>query len=66
MSVRENFVDRHIGPDQKDVDQMLAELGEGSLDELIGKVVPENIAMREKLADLLPDAISEVAAIEKL
>ena len=66
MSVRENFVDRHIGPDQKDVDQMLAELGEGSLDELIGKVVPDNIAMREKLADLLPDAISEVAAIEKL
>ena len=66
MSVRENFVDRHIGPDQKDVDQMLSELGESSLDELIGKVVPENIAMREKLADLLPDAISEVAAIEKL
>ena len=66
MSVRENFVDRHIGPDQRDVDQMLAELGESSLDGLISKVVPENIAMREKLADLLPEAISEVAAIEKL
>ena len=66
MSVRENFVDRHIGPDQRDVDQMLAELGESSLDGLIGKVVPENIAMREKLADLLPHALSEVAAIEKL
>lgn len=45
---------------------MLAELGESSLDGLIGKVVPENIAMREKLADLLPHALSEVAAIEKL
>jgi glycine dehydrogenase len=45
---------------------MLAELGESSLDGLISKVVPENIAMREKLADLLPEAISEVAAIEKL
>jgi len=66
VSVRENFVDRHIGPDQRDVDQMLAELGESSLDGLIGKVVPENIAMREKLADLLPHALSEVAAIEKL
>ena len=66
MSVRENFVDRHIGPDEKEVRQMLAELGESSLDSLIEKVVPENIAMREKLADLLPNAISEVAAIEKL
>lgn len=66
MSLRENFVDRHIGPDQTEIAQMLAELGEDSLDSLIEKVVPSNIAMREKLVDLLPSGISEVAAIERL
>ncbi len=45
---------------------MLSELGEKSLDSLIEKVVPSNIAMRERLVDLLPTAISEVAAIEQL
>ena len=45
---------------------MLTELGEPSLDALIAKVVPENIAMREKLVDLIPHGISEVAAIARL
>ena len=66
MSLRENFVDRHIGPDHTEIAQMLAELGEESLDSLIKKVVPSNIAMREKLVDLLPSGISEVSAIERL
>ncbi len=46
MSLRENFVDRHIGPDQKEIASMLADIGEPTLDALIRKVVPENIAMR--------------------
>ena len=66
MSIRKNFVDRHIGPDQNEIELMLLELGEKSLDSLIEKVVPSNIAMRERLVDLLPTAISEVAAIEQL
>jgi len=66
VSLRENFVDRHIGPDQKEIASMLADIGEPTLDALIRKVVPENIAMREKLVNLLPEAISEVAAIERL
>ena len=45
---------------------MLTELGEPTLDALIEKVVPENIAMREKLVDLIPHGISEVAAIGRL
>jgi glycine dehydrogenase len=45
---------------------MLTELGEGSLDGLISKVVPANIAMTNKLQDVLPEGISEVAAIERL
>jgi glycine dehydrogenase len=66
VSFREHFVDRHIGPDQNEISQMLVELGEPTLESLIAKVVPSNIAMREKLADLVPKGISEVAAIERL
>ena len=66
MSLRENFVDRHIGPDQKEIATMLSELGEPTLDSLIEKVVPENIAMRERLGDLIPQGISEVAVIARL
>ncbi len=66
MSLRENFVDRHIGPDQKEIATMLSELGEPTLDSLIEKVVPENIAMRERLGDLIPRGISEVAVIARL
>ena len=66
MSLRENFVDRHIGPDQQEISHMLAELGEPTLSALIEKVVPENIAMKEKLVDLIPHGISEVAVIERL
>jgi glycine dehydrogenase len=66
VSLRENFVDRHIGPDQKEIARMLSELGEPTLDSLIEKVVPENIAMRERLGDLIPRGISEVAVIARL
>jgi glycine dehydrogenase len=66
VSLRENFVDRHIGPDQKEISIMLSELGEPTLDALIEKVVPENIAMRQRLADLIPEGISEVAVIARL
>ena len=66
MSLRENFVDRHIGPDQVEIQRMLDELGEDSLQSLIAKVVPENIVINQKLVDLLPQGISDVAAIERL
>lgn len=65
-SVRSNFADRHIGPDQHQLDFMLAELGEKKLADFIAKVVPENIALTEKLSSSLPKAVSEVEAIAEL
>jgi len=65
-SVRSNFADRHIGPNDEQLKFMLAELGEKTLEDFIAKVVPKNIALTEKLASVLPNAISEVAAIEEL
>ena len=66
MSFRENFVDRHIGPDTASELKMLAELGEKSIEELMSKIVPGNIAMTERLSELLPVGVSEIAVIEKL
>ena len=64
--VRSRFEDRHIGPNSHDVQQMLREIGESSLEEFISRVVPENIVIGERLDKVLPPAISEVAAIEEL
>jgi glycine dehydrogenase len=65
-SVRSNFADRHIGPNEEQINYMLAELGEKKLGEFISKVVPSNISLAEKLSTSLPEAISEVEAIEEL
>ncbi len=65
-SVRSNFADRHIGPDDAQLNSMLGALGEANLLDFISKVVPENIALTEKIANTLPAAASEVAAIAEL
>ena len=64
--VRSRFEDRHIGPDAQDVSYLLKEIGESDLEAFIAKVVPSNIAISQKLSEVLPDAISEVEAIEEL
>lgn len=64
--IRSSFEDRHIGPNNKDVQSMLRELGESSLEDFISRVVPENIVIGDRLENLLPEAISEVAVIEEL
>ncbi len=43
LEMRGDFIRRHIGPDQPQVDEMLESLGLSSLDEMIDKSVPENI-----------------------
>ena len=60
------FSDRHIGPSEVEVSFMLHELGESQLETFIEKVVPENIRITKKLSEVLPDAISEVEALEEL
>jgi glycine dehydrogenase len=58
------FVDRHVGPDQAEVDAMLATLGRASLDELIEATVPSAI-LRHRGLDL-PAARSEAEALDDL
>ena len=64
--VRSNFADRHIGPNQYQINKMLGELGENDLESFLGKVLPSSITLNEKISQILPSAISEVEAIEEL
>ena len=58
------FVARHIGPRQSDVDTMLQTLGYNSLDELIDTAVPADI--RQDGALDIPAALSETEALAHL
>lgn len=66
MSTHENFESRHIGPSFEQEATMLLELGFADLESFIKSVVPENIAMGQRLADLLPPALSEVETVAEL
>ncbi|EPX55665.1 Glycine dehydrogenase (glycine cleavage system P protein) [Cystobacter fuscus DSM 2262] len=46
---QESFADRHIGPDEKELQGMLKTMGVGSLDELIDQTVPPAIRSKEPL-----------------
>jgi glycine cleavage system P protein (glycine dehydrogenase) len=45
----EKFENRHIGPNENDIKEMLKEIGIASLDKLIDETVPEKIRLKEKL-----------------
>jgi glycine dehydrogenase len=53
----EKFETRHIGPDSKQVEEMLAVIGAKSVDQLIDQTVPANIRLKSALE--LPKAKSE-------
>lgn len=55
---QDTFVNRHIGPREEDLQEMLSTIGVESLDELINKTVPASIRMKEEL-DIL-EAMTEV------
>jgi len=43
------FIRRHIGPSEEDIEKMLKIVGANSLDDLISKTVPDNILLNDKL-----------------
>lgn len=54
----DSFVARHIGPREKDVQEMLKSIGVKSLDSLIYNTIPSDIRLKDELA--LPKPISEI------
>ena len=61
---RNEFVDRHIGPDDGEIRDMLAVLGLDSLDDLARRTVPASIAAGEPLA--LAPPVPESEALDRL
>ena len=53
----EKFANRHIGPREHEIAEMLKTIGINSIDELINETVPDNILLNEKLS--LNEALSE-------
>ena len=60
------FSRRHIGPSEDQAQTMLMELGYSTMEQFIADVVPQNIAMVERLSQVLPDALNEVDVISEL
>lgn len=59
-----NFIPRHIGPRDSEIDHMLKAVGASTLDELTHKVVPKNIRSQHALE--LPVPLSERNALSDL
>ncbi|PWR00484.1 aminomethyl-transferring glycine dehydrogenase [Leucothrix pacifica] len=64
LEQHDDFIVRHNGPGEADVQTMLSAIGLESLDELVQKTVPENILLDEPLA--LESACSEQDALSRL
>lgn len=58
------FVERHIGPNDAEIAQMLAVVGHASLDALTDAIVPAGIKSPAPLA--LPESLTEVQALTKI
>jgi glycine dehydrogenase len=58
------FSNRHIGPRESDISEMVAKIGVKTLDELIDKVVPVNIRLKQKID--LPEGISEYEYLSRI
>ena len=60
----DEFVSRHIGPDEADEARMLSAIGAASRRALIEAVVPRSIARAQRLQ--LPEPVSETQALAEL
>jgi glycine dehydrogenase len=55
---QDTFANRHIGPREEDLQEMLSTIGVKSMEELISKTVPSSIRMENELD--IPEAMTEV------
>ncbi len=59
-----SFADRHIGPDQGQIGAMLSVIGEGSLEQMVQKIIPSSILLKKEPE--LPEALSEFEFLKEL
>ena len=61
---QDDFISRHIGPDEQELQTMLNALGVDSIAQLIEQTVPASIRRSQAMA--LPEAVSETQALDQL
>ena len=64
LETRDEFISRHIGPDEHEVDAMLRELGLDSIQALIDEAVPKSIVSDTPCK--LPSGASEKQTLERI
>lgn len=60
----DRFVNRHIGPDEKEVNEMLEVIGAASVDELINETIPQQIRSQSEMN--LDEPLSEYKFLQNL
>ena len=60
----DQFINRHIGPSENEIQNMLQDIGVESLEELVNKTVPENIHLGSELT--LPSPYTEKEILDEL
>ena len=58
------FIRRHIGPSEEDIEEMLKIVGADSLDDLMKNTVPDDILLKEKLK--IGEPTSEQESLKQL
>ena len=48
------FINRHLGLNDADEQKMLSKLGFNNIDQFINQVIPEDIQLKEKSSEILP------------
>ena len=57
------FINRHLGLTNIDEQKMLSKLGFKNIDQFIDQVVPEDIQLKDKSSEILPQGCSEIEAL---
>jgi len=60
------FIDRHLGLGDNDERIMLNKLGFNNIDQFINQVIPEDIQIKDKSSEILPQGCSEIEALNEL
>ncbi len=64
LEAHEEFIARHIGPNDAEITEMLTVIGQPSLDALVDAIVPASIKLKQPLA--LPPPVAEPDALAKI
>ena len=60
------FIDRHLGLGDDDERIMLNKLGFNNIDQFINQVIPDDIQLKDKFSEILPQGCSEIEALNEL